>query len=215
MKAWLTRIALNHRHPGVHALVGDANLLHRELMRLAPDDLGEHPRQAAGLLYRLETGPSGVHILAQTTLEPRTDRLTGGLAASVAVRELTPLLDALTAGARVRYRITANPTQRVGNSTDNPARKGKLTVVFGQRGELWWLERATGLGLHPLSVDQTRLADIRVGAVRHAATRFEGTGVVTDPQALRGAVIEGIGRAKSYGCGLLSLGLDRTAGGTP
>ena len=41
--------------------------------------------------------------------------------------------------------------------------------------------------------------------MRHAVVRFDGIGVVTDPDALRAAVLTGIGRGKSYGCGLLSL----------
>src|SRR5690625_7916191 len=94
MKAWLTRITLNHRHTGIGALLADANRLHRELMWLAPDDLGDQPRQRAGLLYRVETGPTGPVLLVQTAVDPRTDRLTDGLAATCATRELAPLLDA-------------------------------------------------------------------------------------------------------------------------
>lgn len=35
--------------------------------------------------------------------------------------------------------------------------------------------------------------------------RYDGTAIVTDPDALAEAVLVGIGRAKSYGAGLLSL----------
>ncbi|WP_405797442.1 type I-E CRISPR-associated protein Cas6/Cse3/CasE [Streptomyces sp. NBC_01506] len=41
--------------------------------------------------------------------------------------------------------------------------------------------------------------------VPRQATRFEGTAVVRDAQSLRNALLNGIGRSKSYGCGLLSL----------
>jgi CRISPR system Cascade subunit CasE len=34
---------------------------------------------------------------------------------------------------------------------------------------------------------------------------FDGLAVITDPEHVRAAVCEGIGRGKSYGCGLLSL----------
>ncbi|GAA3739301.1 CRISPR system Cascade subunit CasE [Spinactinospora alkalitolerans] len=206
MNAWLTQITLNQRHPGIAKQITDANRLHQELMFLAPDDLGERPRSAAGLLYRLEETPAGVKILVQTHTQPRLDRLTNGFAATIVTRELTPLLKNLSTGAHVRYRIAANPTQRVGNSTTDPRRKGKLTVLTGERGELWWLARATTNGLHPFSLTQSRLPDICAGKTRHAATRFDGVGVVTDADLLRQAILNGIGRAKSYGCGLLSLG---------
>ncbi|MFE7128866.1 type I-E CRISPR-associated protein Cas6/Cse3/CasE [Streptomyces sp. NPDC057617] len=41
--------------------------------------------------------------------------------------------------------------------------------------------------------------------VPRQATLFEGTAVVRDAEALRNALLNGIGRSKSYGCGLLSL----------
>jgi CRISPR system Cascade subunit CasE len=36
-------------------------------------------------------------------------------------------------------------------------------------------------------------------------TRFDGYAVVSDPEAVRRAVVEGVGRGKSFGCGMLSL----------
>lgn len=41
------------------------------------------------------------------------------------------------------------------------------------------------------------------------AVRFDGHLVVTDPVAFAEAVTAGIGRAKAYGCGLLSLAAAR------
>lgn len=41
--------------------------------------------------------------------------------------------------------------------------------------------------------------------MRHSLVRYDGTATVTDPDALRAAVLAGIGRGKPYGAGLLSL----------
>jgi CRISPR system Cascade subunit CasE len=41
--------------------------------------------------------------------------------------------------------------------------------------------------------------------MRHSLVRYDGTGLITDPEALTQALVAGIGRAKSYGAGLLSL----------
>nr|WP_246421854.1 type I-E CRISPR-associated protein Cas6/Cse3/CasE [Nocardiopsis mwathae] len=38
---------------------------------------------------------------------------------------------------------------------------------------------------------------------------YDGRLIVTDPAAFTAALKEGIGRAKAYGCGLLSLAPDR------
>ncbi|WP_425271601.1 type I-E CRISPR-associated protein Cas6/Cse3/CasE [Nocardia neocaledoniensis] len=41
--------------------------------------------------------------------------------------------------------------------------------------------------------------------MRHVATRFDGIATIHDVDLVRSAVADGIGRGKSYGCGLLSL----------
>lgn len=43
--------------------------------------------------------------------------------------------------------------------------------------------------------------------MRHHLTRYDGTATITDPDALTHALLTGIGRAKPYGAGLLSLAL--------
>lgn len=205
----------------------NGHTLHRELMRLAPDDLGDNPRHQAGMLHRTEQSPGqrGLRVLVQLTQEhePRLDALADDFAAHVQQRRLTPLLDKLEAGARVRYRIDANATKRHGNSAEE-AKRGKLANLHGTDADLWWLRKATEAGLHPMRLTSTPQPDIlgrhtvrkasRGGgdtgqqnyAAQHGVIRFEGIGIVTDPKRLRDAVVTGIGRARTYGCGLLTLG---------
>lgn len=57
-----------------------------------------------------------------------------------------------------------------------------------------------------LTVSAQSQRDIRTkGGIRLAVVRFDGIATVTDAGLARQAVLEGIGRGKSYGCGLLSL----------
>jgi CRISPR system Cascade subunit CasE len=49
------------------------------------------------------------------------------------------------------------------------------------------------------------VATIPNAPVRHALTQFDGTATVTDAAALVNAITTGIRRAKSHGCGLLSI----------
>ncbi|GAA4889187.1 type I-E CRISPR-associated protein Cas6/Cse3/CasE [Saccharopolyspora cebuensis] len=216
---WLVAITVNPRRRLCSGGKLDGHALHRELMRLAPDDLGERPRHQAGLLYRAERADRDLRVLAQLTCEPRVHALADGFALQVQQRRLTPLLEALRPGARVHYRIDANATKRHGNQA--PAHKrGKLANLHGAEADLWWLRKATEAGLHPLQVRATPQSDVLGPATRsrkiptedgesysavHGVTRFEGIGIVTDPDKLRHAVTTGIGRARTYGCGLLSL----------
>lgn len=215
MSTWLVQITAAPRCTRLWSQgLMDGHAVHRDLMRLAAHDLGDQPRKTAGLLWRAEETHAGLRILAQLTSPPRLDALADDFALQTQQRALAPLLDNLHAGSKVRYRIAANATKRHGN-TAKPGKKGKLANLHGSQAELWWLRRATQAGLHPLHVTSAPLPDV-LGpltrdskddphTVRHGVTRFEGIGVVTDPDRLRIAVTDGIGRARTYGCGLLSL----------
>ncbi|MBA0127235.1 type I-E CRISPR-associated protein Cas6/Cse3/CasE [Haloechinothrix sp. YIM 98757] len=213
MELWLTEITVRHRfHAAWHGEGINGDRLHRELMRLVPADLGDQPRRTSGLLFRAEPAPDqrNLRILAQTCLQPRPDMLADEFADAVRTRPLSPLLETLQPGMRVRYRIAANPTKRHGNTAE-PEKRGRLATLRGSAADDWWLRRAEEAGLQPQQVLSTSLPDVR-GAqhrARHGVVRFDGTAVVTDADQLRETLADGIGRAKSYGCGMLSLGPER------
>lgn len=219
MSPWLVRITVNPRCHRVWSRgVLDGQALHRDIMRLAPDNLGAEPRKAAGVLFRAEQTHAGLRVLAQLADTPRTENLAPDLAHDVRHRSLEPLLATIRPGTPLRYRIDANATKRHGNRT--PEKKGTLAPLHGVDAEDWWRRRAEEAGLKPLSVTSQAMPDILGSrtrdrhnngrATRHGVTRFEGSAVVTDPERVRAAVAEGIGRARTYGCGLLSLAPEST-----
>jgi len=60
----------------------------------------------------------------------------------------------------------------------------------------------SGLVVRNRSVDRFRRGDATVTLSR---ATFEGELVVLDPAALRATLVGGLGSAKAYGCGLLTL----------
>lgn len=214
MSPWLVRVIVDPRCHRVwsHGML-DGQALHRDIMRLAPDDLGAEARKAAGVLFRAEQTQTGLRILAQLTTPPQIERLAPDFAYNAQCRNVAEMLLSIDSGMQVRYRIDANATKRHGNS--NPEKKGKLASLRGQEAEDWWRRRAADAGLTLLSVTSRAMPDILGSRTRdrdnhrrttgHGVTRFEGIAVVSQPERVRAAVTEGIGRARTYGCGLLSI----------
>jgi CRISPR system Cascade subunit CasE len=221
--ATLVRIRLNLRSAQVRHDLAHPTGLHQRVMLLAPDGLGEQPRQKAGLLFRLDdaTGHSPPALLVQCLLPPDLARLPAAYG-SRETRDLAPMLDALRAGRRVRYRITANPSVRRKSVDDCgdpffPALRRHTDVpLTGEAALAWWQRKAGHAGLSLLRTDLTVLRAWRHPVTRthpgrqpdiyrHALTRFDGLATITDPGWLRHAVLAGIGRGKPYGAGLLSL----------
>lgn len=124
--------------------------------------------------------------------------------ASYQVRDLSPMFAYLTKGRVVRYRITANASKRKAMGAD-AAKRGPIIALHGAAAEEWWRKRATQAGLQLVSVMSSPVGTASGKHIRHDFTRFDGVAVVEDAEALNAAVLDGIGRGKSYGGGLLSL----------
>jgi CRISPR system Cascade subunit CasE len=220
---------LNPRSRQVQRDLRNVADLHRTVMRLVPDGLGATPRAQAGALFRLETDGAGEPVLlVQTRVRPSTDRLPTGYARTES-RPMGALLTALRPGLPVRYRLAANAVRRCGPHSTTGNWKQAIPLR-GPEADQWWTDRAAaaGLALRTLasrSTDPAITWHARTPAptppaeagpasaakargdrrVDRAVTLFEGDALVTDPDALRTALMNGIGRSKSYGCGLLSL----------
>jgi CRISPR system Cascade subunit CasE len=202
MTAWLTQITPDHRARQVYRDLRDATRMHKLVMSLVPDGLGEEPRRHAGLLYRIEETPNGVRVLVQTAIAPDVSKLPSEYRAAQ-VRSLDPLLRWLREGAAVRYRLSANTCRR-------QARSKKVIPLRGADADAWWASHAPGCGLSLESLISRSPGDMVGGtdpktAIRHTVTQFDGVAIIIDPTALTSAIITGIGRGKSHGCGMLSI----------
>ncbi|MGG2460586.1 type I-E CRISPR-associated protein Cas6/Cse3/CasE [Streptomyces sp. RGM 3693] len=204
----LARIRLNPHSRSVQRDLRDPTQMHRTLMRMVPDGLGDGSRQAAGLLYRLDESATTSTLLVQaTTLDPT--RLPDEYG-HTDIKDLTPLFNALKKGLAVRYRIVLNPVKRERLPLEQKDKRGKIVPLFGPDADQWWTRRADDAGLQLQSLLPTPVTAVRSRAkdapsMRHNLLRYDGTATVTDPDALTHALLTGIGRAKPYGAGLLSL----------
>jgi CRISPR system Cascade subunit CasE len=203
MNAWLARAELDLRNPIVRGDLGNAEALHRRMMMLVPDDLGENARRQTGVLFRIDEEQGSVSALIQARVPLDPGRLPEGYA-RVQVRDLTPMFAALAKGMGVKYRITANASKRL-RPEDEGAKRGRVVALRGTAAEDWWRRRADEAGLTPLSVISSQAGTARSKTIRHDLTRFDGIAVIADPELTAAAVLDGIGRGKSYGAGLLSL----------
>ncbi|MCX4761865.1 type I-E CRISPR-associated protein Cas6/Cse3/CasE [Streptomyces sp. NBC_01275] len=207
-RAALARIRLNPQHRAVQRDLRDAAEMHRTLMRLVPDNLGTSPRQSAALLYRLdETDTTSTLLVQAATLD--LTHLPDGYGHSD-VKDLTPMFHALKKNLAVRYRITVNPVKTQRLPLDRKGQRGQRIPLTGADADQWWTRRAAeaGLALHtllPTPLTPTRHHTQGHQPTHHHLVRYDGTAAVTDPDALAHAILTGIGRAKSYGAGLLSL----------
>ncbi|MEV0051042.1 type I-E CRISPR-associated protein Cas6/Cse3/CasE [Saccharopolyspora shandongensis] len=203
----LTQLRLNPQHRDVGRDLDDAHRMHRRVMSLFPNTLGDHARAQARILYRVEQHPIGAVVLVQSEHQPNLGALPPNYAAA-ATHQLDAVLARITTGLTVRYRILANPTR-----IETTEGKKKRRWLRGDDALTWWQHRATQAGLQPHTIQLTGETVItgRRGThestprICHGTSLFDGTATIIDPDAVRHAVLTGIGKARAYGCGLLSL----------
>jgi CRISPR system Cascade subunit CasE len=223
---YLTRAYLNPRRRGAIRLLGHPQRLHAAVLAGFPP-LPAHTR----VLWRLDADqPHRPVLWIVSPYRPDLSHLAeqAGWPASDApqweTRSYAPLLKRLDAGQRYAFRLTANPTHAL--APERPGSRGKrVEHVTASHQTAWLLTRADSAGFRILNSDaclpgteepalqiQLRARDkVRFTKKDHNSTitiarvTYEGMLEVTSPDALRHALTVGIGHARAYGCGLLTL----------
>jgi CRISPR system Cascade subunit CasE len=202
---YLSQLVLNARKSDVLRDLSNAHKLHQRIMQAFPDEEDrDSPRQDWHILFRQE--PDSDVVLVQSDLEPDWSRLPDGYLRQCHGPKLFSLSpEQVSSGRCFQFRLRANPSKR-----DN---KTKKTVGFYRRpDQLAWLERqADRCGFRLLGVDVVPSPNLfglkhkGTSPVRIVTALYQGVLEVTQPDQFLTVVQQGLGRGKSYGCGLLSL----------
>ena len=202
---YLSKLILNPS-PAVRQVLRDlANPydMHRTIMRAFPGNDDGGPGR---VLFRLEPPSPGRApvVLVQSEKEPKWETLAGlaGYVLSAKIKEFVPTL---SAGRKLCFRLRANPTVK---------RDGKRHGLPDDQSQLNWLVRkGQSDGFKPLDFTVRRSAKV-VSRKNHArnsprqthwAADYEGILEVTDAEKFARALAAGIGPAKAFGFGLLSV----------
>ena len=170
----------------------------------------------SGFLFRVDPQRGGgVALLVQSAAEPDWDYAFHNapclLAAPPSVRAFEPCF---TEEERFRFRLVANPTRKIDTKSgpDERRRNGTRVPLPDDRLGQWLAGKSEKAGFS--FVEKSLLIEpgyIYVNKDRNERgerlrwVRYEGALTVTDPEKLREAIFQGIGPAKAFGFGLLSL----------
>ncbi|HET6574864.1 MAG TPA: type I-E CRISPR-associated protein Cas6/Cse3/CasE [Fimbriiglobus sp.] len=222
---FLSKLTPDVRSPLVRRDLALAYQLHRTLWRAFP--AGDPGR----VLFRVEEARAGGQpaVLVQSDRVPDWSVLPKEYLAAPA--EYKPLVVDVSAGRLLRFRLRANPTRLVGNvlrveRLAGAKRTGHRVAILKEEDQVAWLERKgaeggfalparvltlpDGTGIRKPRVDVTPEGWVRCDkdgheGARFLAVRFDGVLKVTDPVRFRQTLSDGVGPAKGFGFGLLSV----------
>lgn len=230
----LSRLVLDSRNRSVRRDLADVQQMHRTVMSLFPEVSSEEARRTLGVLFRVDSDPRSYPVLLlQSRTQPDwnklpPDYLAAGEDHNPASKDLSAVCDTLKPGMVLSFRLRANPTRKILTKTgsDGIRRNGKRVELRTEADQIEWLRRkGAGSGFILTSVRAVpEVPNLRVigqgkfsGArsdpyheglrsrLTFAAVLFEGVLTIADLDKFRQTIEQGIGSAKAYGFGLLSI----------
>ena len=188
--------------------------LHRALWKLFPDRADDE----RSFLFRVERQEQGVgaEVLLQSEWQPipqaTASRVLGSKRLALDFQE----------GQRLRFRLRANPVKTIKDERKGTVdrngktytRTSRVPLLREQEQQTWLVRKLEGTAsLEALLIEQEMPLffhkESRQGRAGHRGkvqpVRFDGILQVQDPIAFLALVQQGVGPAKAFGCGLLSL----------
>lgn len=207
MSLCLGRLAFSPYSPRAMRLAGSPDDIHALIVRVF-----DGPTEGR-VLFRVDATERGPDLLIQAPCEPDWTRLDFDDRDLREAPASKPLAIDVEPGTPLSFRLLARPVRRA--SKGNGKASGSRNDLRTDEERLAWLHRkaeaggfrviSCGLSLMTYGSIHSELPLRRKGG-SFTAVRFDGELVVTDVEAIRKTVSQGIGTQKAFGFGLLSLG---------
>jgi CRISPR system Cascade subunit CasE len=200
---YLAKLELNEQSHEVRHDLSNAHALHQRVMHAFPDEQRQNARADWNVLFRQE--PEHDVILVQSEIEGIWENLPSDYLKRHNSKSFAPDVKLFDVGRAMQFRLKANPTRR-----DNKTRK--IIGMFHQADQLAWLEqKASQHGFMLRGVDVIPTPNVfgvkkrGQAPIRLVTVLYQGILQVTDSDLVVTAIQKGVGRGRSYGCGLLSV----------
>ena len=228
---YLSRCALNPRRRGAARLLASMERMHAAILQNCFHDSQWEGEKPPRILWRLDRHQKGYYLYIQSPIRPDLTQLVEEagwpeIESTYGVKSYQHFLERLAEGTSWNFRLVATPTRAV--KAEGAKRSKRIPIVKDEDRVNWLASRAEGWGFEipqvSVNPSEGEANDLAVAIVEKERIRFqrgksgkpgslvtlnrvafEGILTVKDPAELRSAMQNGLGAAKAYGCGLLTL----------
>lgn len=186
--------------------ITDPYSLHRVVYSLYDDVRSAEEKnasQTSGILYADQGGDfHGRHILLLADRMP-AERIDG----QYGQVQSKPIADSFLEHDRYRFKVIVNPTRRDSSSRKLVPIKGREAIAdwFCERAVQSWGFQVSRDQLQVDRVDVLQFKDKQQHPVTLAQAHVQGQLEVTDRMRFYDSFAKGVGRARTFGCGLLQI----------
>lgn len=186
--------------------ITDPYSLHRVVYSLYEDvrsDAEKTSSQSSGILYADQGGDFRERKILLLANRAPTDRVDGQYGQVMS----KPVPDEFLDHACYRFRVVVNPARRDSASGKLMPVKGREAIAhwFCERAERSWGFRVSGAHLQIDGLEVLQFKGKAQQPVTLAQAHVQGLLQVTDTRLFKHSFSHGIGRGRSFGCGLLQI----------
>ncbi|MBN9612685.1 MAG: type I-E CRISPR-associated protein Cas6/Cse3/CasE [Actinobacteria bacterium] len=227
---YLTRFQINPHRRDAAKLLASPQVMHAAVLAGFPNEI----RSDAGrVLWRVDRAGVKHLLIISSPTKPDLTHLVEqagwpAVEGGWETRDFRPLLDRFDGGQQWGFRLTGNPTHALAPQPGE--RRGRIVAHRTVEHQIGWLAAQSNRHGFSLVEQQIQRLDAESGQprlitastarlsrseiVRFArggqtvtlrVAEFDGLLEITDPDRFRGALSHGIGSARAYGCGLLTV----------
>ncbi|MDR3349341.1 MAG: type I-E CRISPR-associated protein Cas6/Cse3/CasE [Acidaminococcales bacterium] len=227
---YISRIELNCRRRETGYLLASPQRLHAALAGSFPADGADGKKR---MLWRIDKLGSALYIITQSQQKPDFTHIVEkcgwpGAKQQWLTKEYGPFLERLQTGQAWQFRLRANPVRSLlrteaGKGDERAKARGQLSALAdAEKQKKWLCEKGLRHGFYFLTKkDEPQNIEVVQKEIKEfyrfdpAANErktvtinmvtFEGILLIAEREKFTAAMLNGIGRAKAYGCGLLTL----------
>lgn len=204
---------INKKKSFVPSSIDSPLFRHRAVMSLF-GEFDANPRQTGKILFRVDfTAGHPPYFLIQSSVEPvHLGELRGAESRTVELFDLEP-------GQPVVFRVAVNAVRRKREQHDGKMKTIVTPVPYDQEIDAIkqgrttitpWIQNKLAGALKEVQLVNHQREVLK--ATERESSRMaiqvdvlDGAALVDDPEALNRLILEGVGREKAYGCGMLSV----------
>lgn len=199
---YLTKVLIDTNNRQKMSDLNNVRAIHGWIEQSFPQEIAQGKRLRH--LWRIDQIGTKQYLLLFSPDQPDLQKLEKyGITGSVKTISYDKLLDSIEGHQLLRFKLTVNCVRRDGKTH-------KVYPIVGNTGQMKWIkERSTknGFMLKNCSIIRNRSVKLKHGkhtTYLYQAT-FEGVLEVNDLNIFKHALVNGIGREKAYGMGLLTV----------
>lgn len=208
--SYLSRVEIDYKKPKSQIDLKSVGAFHNWVEQSFPEEWGN--RERSRKLWRVDVLRGKHYLLIVSDSKPDLRRLeTYGVAGTASAKNYDKFLNSLRNGMRMHFRVTLNPVVSISDTPDARTSRGRVVphVTYAQQMN-FLLDRAQKLGF---SLNENEFTIIERGyslfmksvkPIRLSKAVYQGVLTISDADVMRKTLVEGIGKKKAYGFGMMT-----------